>query len=113
MFCKEASWEKHSIKYGTELCCERRGYSDNIFGCVLYETRDVIPETWGKQQSMLFKRGEYEDDMEEYKEAVLISMVEEGCDPECLEENLTEDADIETVAEMCGCSEYMLRYNKA
>jgi len=36
-------------------------------------------------------------------------MVEEECDTECLEENLTEYADFAAVAEMCGCSEYMVR----
>ena len=41
-------------------------------------------------------------------------MCEEGCDADCVDSNLTDDAEsFEGVATECGCPTFMLRYNKA
>ena len=63
---------------------------------------------------MTFASGDYNYTLQEYIENVKETMVEEGCDADCVDSILTTDAEsFEAVATECGCPTYMLRYNMA
>ena len=93
-FCEAADQEDEDIEYGTKLCCDYEDWTDGTYDCTLYETDKVIVNEYELDYedvfySFLFVSGEYlhygDEDFEIYEAALRESMVEEGCDLECID----------------------------
>ena len=119
-FCQITDQEDDTTPNGTDLCCDYEQWANGSYDCTLYKGGSTIANSFENDgsgdefQSMTFTSGDYQYTLQEYIENVKESMIDEGCEPSCVDAALTAtETDFEAVATACGCPTYMLRNQKA
>ena len=92
------------------MCCSYEYFADHTYECSLYATNEVYPidkaeyKPGHEELSMLFVKGDTYS-LKTYTVTVKATMVEEGCDEECVYSMTGYDAEsVDGDATDCSCS---------